>query len=512
MNVLPALFARLGPRYPRFVVLTLLALSYVVVGIGVAALLLYQDMTTGQFLRLLLVEYVLLSLENARLYRAGKRILSPASPWLEGDRTPEAAAAAWRALAHMPFEYTRRMKDVPLLVNAPLFCAYAIFDLGLPWWSFFFLFAGAIVVLGFGLYLRFFTLEWALRPVLTAAAKELADDADLGRAGVTLRFRLLVGLPLLNVITGVVVAGLADNDGAELSALGLNVAVAVAVAFTISFDLTLLLTRSILAPIGDLRDATKRVAEGDFSARVPVTSNDEIGELARSFNQMVGGLDERERLREAFGAYVDPQVASRVLEEGTALEGEDVEVTVLFLDIRGFTALAERAPGRELVGRLNRFYELVVPILGKHGGHANKFVGDGLLAVFGTPEHLADHADRGVAAAFEIDAAVRTRFGDDLRIGIGVNSGPVVAGTVGGGGKVEFTVIGDTVNTAARVEEATRVSGDDILLTEATRTLLTRDFGAFEARPPMPLKGKSEPVRLYAPAPTAEAVVALTKG
>jgi len=126
-------------------------------------------------------------------------------------------------------------------------------------------------------------------------------------------------------------------------------------------------------------------------------------------------------------------------------------------------------------------------------------VGDGLLAVFGAPEKLPDHADRAVAAALEIVEMVRRSYGDAVRIGVGINSGPVVAGTVGGGGHVEFTVIGDPVNTAARVEAVTRETGDDVLVTEATCCLLTRDHGGFVERPTVELKGKSEPVRLHAP-------------
>jgi class 3 adenylate cyclase len=192
--------------------------------------------------------------------------------------------------------------------------------------------------------------------------------------------------------------------------------------------------------------------------------------------------------------------------EGTVLEGEEVEVSVLFLDIRGFTAFAERVGPREAVARLNELYELIVPVLMRHGGHANKFVGDGLLGVFGAPDRLPDHADRAVAAALDIVACVRERYGERLRIGIGLNSGPVVAGTIGGGGRVEFTVIGDAVNTAARVEEATRATGDDILLTEATRELLRRDHGGFVGRGEAELKGKSERVRLHAPLAVAAAV------
>jgi class 3 adenylate cyclase len=260
-----------------------------------------------------------------------------------------------------------------------------------------------------------------------------------------------------------------------------------------------------MTPVGDLLAVIPRVKEGDLSARVPVVSGDEMGKLARSFNDMVGGLEERERLREAFGSYVDPGVADRVLEEGEMLQGEEVEVTVIFVDIRDFTAFAENASARETVDFLNEFFGCVVPVLLKHGGHANKYIGDGVLGVFGAPERLPDHADRGLAAAIEIDRAVDERYGADLRIGIGVNSGPVSAGTVGGGGRLEFTVIGDPVNVAARVETATRELDERILVTESTRALLSEELRRLlEPRGALPLRGRSEPVHVYAPA--AEAV------
>jgi len=188
-----------------------------------------------------------------------------------------------------------------------------------------------------------------------------------------------------------------------------------------------------------------------------------------------------------------------VLREGSDLAGEEVELSVLFMDVRGFTSLSERAEAREVVAALNDLYEDVVPVILRHGGHANKFIGDGLLAIFGAPDRLPDHAERAVAAALELSEVVNRRE-DGLRVGVGVNSGSVVAGTIGGGGRVDFTVIGDTVNTAARVESATRKTGDDVLITEATLERLASRNGNWVERPPMPLKGKREHVRLFAPA------------
>jgi class 3 adenylate cyclase len=165
-----------------------------------------------------------------------------------------------------------------------------------------------------------------------------------------------------------------------------------------------------------------------------------------------------------------------------------------------------------VVARLNEFYELIVPVLTRHGGHANKFIGDGLLGVFGAPDRRADHADRAVAAALEIAALVREQYAGRLRVGIGVNSGPVLAGTVGGGGRLEFTVIGDPVNTAARVETATRETGDDILVTEATRALVGRAECTFEERREVALRGKRTRVRLFACTPAGRSPAAVAAG
>ena len=143
---------------------------------------------------------------------------------------------------------------------------------------------------------------------------------------------------------------------------------------------------------------------------------------------MAEGLEERERIREAFGTYVDPNVAEHILEEGgTSVDGEEVEVTILFIDVRDFTSFAERTPAPEVVAALNRLFETVVPIIHEHGGRVDKFVGDGLLAVFGALRRLQDHADRALKAALEIERAVRDL---DLEIGIGINSGRVVAATL----------------------------------------------------------------------------------
>jgi class 3 adenylate cyclase len=143
-------------------------------------------------------------------------------------------------------------------------------------------------------------------------------------------------------------------------------------------------------------------------------------------------------------------------------------------------------------------FELLEPIIVRHGGHVDKFVGDGLLAVFGAPEGFSDHADRALAAGLEILEAFK-RAGGPLRVCVGINSGRVVAGSIGGAGRLNFSVIGDAVNVAARAEAATRDGADDLLLTRATADALVHTDVPLSSRGQIPLKGKSDPVELLAP-------------
>jgi adenylate cyclase len=179
------------------------------------------------------------------------------------------------------------------------------------------------------------------------------------------------------------------------------------------------------------------------------------------------------------------------------VEPEWEMVTVMFVDIRGFTTFADHSTAREAVAYLNEFFGVVVPILTAHCGHANKLLGDGLLAVFGAPDPCPDHADRALDAAEDILASVEARFGERCRIGIGINSGLVLVGTIGGGELTELGVIGDPVNVAARVQDATRELGEPLLLTEATRLLLERADTGLEARGTLSLKGRSKPVAVH---------------
>ena len=262
-----------------------------------------------------------------------------------------------------------------------------------------------------------------------------------------------------------------------------------------------------LQPLRDLAAETERVAAGDYSQRVPVVQDDDLGALAASFNRMQAGLAERRRLHAAFGTYVDPALAARLLEQGDdVFTGERRQVTVMFIDIRDFTPFAETNTAEDTVARLNTLFEIVVPVVVDAGGHVNKFLGDGALAVFGAPNDLADHADAAVNAAVMIHRRVAERFDGALRIGIGINTGVVIAGTIGGGGKLEFTLIGDTVNVAARVEQLTKNTGDAILLTQQCVDALASRPPGLTDRGFHVLKGKSAAVQVFGLDPGADAI------
>ena len=493
------LYRRLGSRYflayAAFDVTSALMICLATVGL----FSLYTEMSTTEFWQVASFAEACVMAALAYVLVKARRELAPVKAWIQDGRDPDTAVAAWRAAVALPRRFVIANGWQPFAIIALPVSVFFTVRLDLPWYSAGIVFAGAIVAVAYSAILHFFASEMFMRPVVEDLSRSLPRQFRAPRLGVPLRWKLLGALPIINVVTGVVVSGLSTDGKASLEELGVDVVVAVLVAFTVSFELTLLVTKSLLRPIDDLLEATERVKRGDLQVQVPLVSGDEMGELAGSFNDMMRGLSEREALREAFGSYVDPDVARRVLEEGELLEGQDREVTVMFVDVRDFTPLAERSSARETVAFLNDFFDTVVPVVRRHGGHANKFLGDGVLAVFGAPERHPDHADRALAAAGDIVAALERRFGSEVRVGIGLNSGPVVVGSVGGGGRLEFTVIGDAVNVGARVEAATRETGDTVLLTEATRCLLDgSQNGHLEVRGELPLKGKSEPVGLYA--------------
>jgi class 3 adenylate cyclase len=342
-------------------------------------------------------------------------------------------------------------------------------------------------------------VESMLRPARLALTGDTEIGDSLPRSRPTFATRSNVSV----VAAVFTFAVLAAWSGAVVDRAGnspiLSVAIGCALTLVLAVPISVGLGFSpSLQPIRDLARGAERVGAGDYSLRLPVVQDDDLGALAASFNRMQAGLAERQRLQAAFGTYVDPGLAARLLEQGDdVFTGERREVSVMFVDIRDFTPFAEANTAEDTVARLNAVFEIVVPAVVDAGGHVNKFLGDGALAVFGAPNDLADHADAAVGAAVVIDRLVDERFGGALSIGIGINTGVVIAGTIGGGSKLEFTLIGDAVNVAARVEQLTKTTGDTILLTQHTVDALASRPAQLTDRGSHELKGKSAAMRLF---------------
>jgi adenylate cyclase len=249
--------------------------------------------------------------------------------------------------------------------------------------------------------------------------------------------------------------------------------------------MAVLVARFINRPIQALRVAMARVEAGDFAVRVPVRSLDELGELNEHFNAMVTELERGARARELFGRYVSPEVAKAALERGVELEGEVVLATAMFADLRGFTELSRHLPPEQVVRLLSDYYAVVERECEREQGTITQFLGDGVVVVFGGPlVPASDHAARAVRAAVAVQRALRARRrpdGQPLDAGIGLCTGYMIAGNVRGRSRVIYTIVGDAVNQAARLQVKTRELGAPILLTESTRIALPDP-------PPAPLR------------------------
>jgi len=262
---------------------------------------------------------------------------------------------------------------------------------------------------------------------------------------------------------------------------------------------TFFVQRALTSPIHDLIRATRRIEAGELGVQAPVLADDEIGRLTETFNNMSLALQEREFVRVALGQFIPQPIAQRVLEDRGALAPLQREATILFTDIAGFSGIAEQLEPGEVMNMLNEYFTAVAGPIHAYGGMITQFQGDAVLAVFNMPLADEDHAANGLRAALGIQDILRSRRfvgGLELVTRIGVNTGAVVGGTVGDTEMIGYTVHGDAVNVAARLESLNKDLGTRLLVADRTRSLCGPEF-TFEPIGATLLRGRSAGIRAF---------------
>lgn len=272
----------------------------------------------------------------------------------------------------------------------------------------------------------------------------------------------------------------------------------------LAFVMNFLFSQTLTSPIKRLFEATEQIVEGNYNVSLRASSTDEIGALSSAFVNMTEGLREREKLKGAFAKFHSKEIAKKLLSGEIKLGGEKKHCTVFFSDIRGFTKMSEDMTPDQVVAMLNEYMTEMVKIIYKWNGVVDKYVGDAIMAEWGVPNTNPDDAYNAVRAALEMrefmmgfNLQKEQHNQRQLKIGIGLHSGPVLAGNIGSEERLEYTVIGDTVNQAARIEAATKVMVSDLLISEDTYTLV-KDRGII-CGPTQFLraKGKTENLKVY---------------
>lgn len=265
-----------------------------------------------------------------------------------------------------------------------------------------------------------------------------------------------------------------------------------------------LIARSVTRPVLKLAEGARSVEHGDYTKSVDIKQHDEIGRLANSFNHMLKGLVERDHIRNLLGKVVSPAIAEELLARDIELGGEEREVTVLFSDIRDFTGLCENRSPQDILTLLNAYLTEVSGVVEVNGGVVDKYIGDCMMAIFGAPLDYANHAERAIKTALGICEAIQkfnknvTLYGwPELNAGVGINSAQVVAGNMGSITRLNYTVIGDGVNLASRLEALTKRYGVNILVSATTKQLASNYL--FRELDVVCVKGKREAITIYEP-------------
>ena len=266
-------------------------------------------------------------------------------------------------------------------------------------------------------------------------------------------------------------------------------------------------SKTVSSPVLSLVDAARRIEDGEFELDIVPETHDELGLLTESFVEMGRGLAERERVKETFGKFVNKEIAEQALKGELQLGGSRKTATIFFADIRSFTAISERLSPEAVVEFLNAYMTRMVDCIEKTGGVVDKFIGDAIMGVWGAPLSAGTPRDDALAAIRSMLLMRETlvefnkgRGSEDKPVihnGAGLNTGPCIAGQIGSLKRMEYTVIGDAVNLASRIESLNKPLGTDILISEHTYELVKNDIDC-EVMPSIAVKGKADPLTIYA--------------
>jgi class 3 adenylate cyclase len=300
---------------------------------------------------------------------------------------------------------------------------------------------------------------------------------------------------------------LTEIDAAEMVApvhkLRDELAVGIGLLLLISVVMAHQVSTSVHRPLHALGEFARKIGSGDLTSRVPITGRDIAGRLAATLNQMAAGLQERDHVKEVFGRYIATQVSDEILKGQVSLGGAEKNVTVLFSDIRNFTTMSEEMTPQQVVAFLNDYFTEMVDAVFEHGGVLDKFLGDGLMAVFGSIDDDPNHPRKAVLAALRMKAllakinGVRSMSGKPpIAIGVGIHTDAVIVGNIGSRKRLEYTVVGDGVNTSSRLQALNKEFGTTILVSETTYEAVHGDFECRQM-PDTQLRGKTKDLRIY---------------
>ena len=309
-----------------------------------------------------------------------------------------------------------------------------------------------------------------------------------------------------NIVGAVIVEAPATWVDSKVRPILLSGLFSILLAAVLAIPAALVISRKTSKPLIELQAAVNRIGAGDFDTPLAVVSQDEFGQVAEAVNAMAKGLKERDRVKSTFAHYVSQQVMDSILksDRGIQLSGDRRRITVLFCDIRGFSTMSEKLSPEKVVQLLNEYFESMVEVVFRNNGTLDKFLGDGMMVIFGAPEDDVYQEEHALKTAIEMQgeiARLRERWkeeGIDIHSGVGIHSGPAVVGNIGSSRRMDYTAIGDTVNLASRLESATKELGVGILVSEhtyqATRTTFRfREMGSIH------VKGRTEAVMTYTP-------------